>query len=81
MHIVDAIRRVVEGRHLSRSEAESVMHEIMTGRATDSQIASFLTALRMKCETVDELIGFAKVIRAMASSVRPRSAVAGRKGA
>jgi len=76
MHIVDGIRRVVEGRHLSRSEAESVMNEIMGGKATDAQIASFLTALRMKCETVDELIGFAIVIRAKASPVRPKSAVA-----
>jgi anthranilate phosphoribosyltransferase len=75
MHIVDGIRRVVEGRHLSRSEAESLMNEIMSGKATDAQIASFLTALRMKCETVDELIGFAKVIRAKASPVRPRSGV------
>ena len=76
MHIVDGIRRVVEGQHLSRSEAESVMNEIMTGNATDAQIAAFLTALRMKCETVDELIGFAKVIREKASPVRPRGTVA-----
>jgi anthranilate phosphoribosyltransferase len=76
MHIVDAIRRVIEGQHLSRSEAESVMNEIMTGKATDAQIASFLTALRMKCETVDELIGFARVIREKASPVRPISSVA-----
>jgi anthranilate phosphoribosyltransferase len=76
MHIVDAIRRVVEGQHLNRSEAESVMNEIMTGKATDAQIASFLTALRMKCETVDELIGFARVIREKASPVRPHGPVA-----
>ncbi len=76
MNIVDGIRRVVEGQHLSRSEAESVMNEIMSGNATDAQIASFLTALRMKCETVDELIGFAKVIRAKASPVRPKISVA-----
>jgi len=76
MHIVDAIRRVVEGRHLNRAEAESVMNEIMTGKATDAQIAAFLTALRMKCESVDELIGFARVIREKASPVRPRSVVA-----
>jgi anthranilate phosphoribosyltransferase len=76
MNIVDGIRRVVEGQHLSRSEAESLMNEIMSGRATDAQIASFLTALRMKCETVDELIGFAKVIRAKASLVRPLTGVA-----
>ena len=76
MHIIDGIRRVVEGQHLLRSEAESIMNEIMTGRATDAQIAAFLTALRMKCETVDELIGFAKVIREKAFPVRPKSTVA-----
>jgi anthranilate phosphoribosyltransferase len=85
MHIIDGIRRVVGGQHLSRSEAESLMDEIMTGKATDVQIAAFLTALRMKCETVDELIGFARVIRAKALRVRPRvnvgSAVAGMDGA
>src|SRR5512136_164178 len=75
MQIIDGIRRVVEGQHLLRSEAESLMNEIMAGKATDAQIASFLTALRMKCETVDELIGFAKVIRAKASPVRPRAGV------
>jgi anthranilate phosphoribosyltransferase len=75
MNIIDGIRRAVEGHHLSRSEAESLMNEIMAGQATDAQIAAFLTALRMKCETVDELIGFAKVIRARALPVRPRRIV------
>jgi anthranilate phosphoribosyltransferase len=72
MHIVEAIQRVVDGQHFSRAEAESLMNEIMSGKATDVQIASLLTALRMKCETVDELIGFAKVIREKASRVSPR---------
>jgi anthranilate phosphoribosyltransferase len=73
MHIVEAIQRVIDGQHLSRAEAESLMNEIMSGEATDVQIASLLTALRMKCETVDELIGFAKVIREKASRVSPRA--------
>ncbi len=72
MQITDGIKRLVEGHHLSRPEAKSVMHEIMDGKATDAQIASFLTALRMKCETVEELIGFAEVIREKAVVVRPR---------
>jgi anthranilate phosphoribosyltransferase len=75
VEIVEAIRRVVDGQHLDRSEAESVMDFIMTGKATDAQIAAFLTALRMKCETVEELIGFARVIRAKASPVRPKCVV------
>ncbi len=74
MNITEGIRKVVEGQHLGRSEAESLMDEIMNGKATDAQIASFLTALRMKCETVDELIGFAKIIRAKVSPIRPRFA-------
>lgn len=76
MDIVDAIRRVVEGQHLDRGEAESVMNGIMSGKATDAQIAAFLTALRMKSETVEELIGFARAMRAKASPVRTRSGVA-----
>ena len=75
MHITEGIRKVVEGQHLSRAEAESLMNEIMTGKATDAQIAAFLTALRMKCETVDELIGFARILRDKASPVRPRTMV------
>ncbi len=75
MEIVEAIRRVVDGQHLERVEAESVMDAIMTGKATDAQIAAFLTAMRMKCETVEELIGFARVIRAKASPVRPKCVV------
>jgi len=75
MNITDGIKKVVEGQHLDRSEAESLMDEIMNGKATDAQIASFLTALRMKCETVDELIGFAKIIRAKAAPIRPRLVV------
>src|SRR5213083_3478494 len=75
MEIVAAIRRVVEGNHLNRSEAESVMETLMSGQATDAQIASFLTALRMKGETVEELIGFARVIRSRVSAVRPSAHV------
>ena len=76
METTAAIRKVVEGRHLSRDEAESVMRGIMSGAATDAQIAAFLTALRMKGETVEELTGFAVVIREKAARVRPSTDVA-----
>ncbi len=66
----------MNGEHLDRLEAESVMDGIMSGKATNAQIAAFLTGLRMKCETVEELIGFAKVIREKAAPVRPASGVA-----
>ena len=73
--IVEAIRRVVDGNDLSREEAFAVMDAIMSGQATDAQIASFLTALRMKGETVEELIGFARVMREKVSPVKTRHRV------
>lgn len=75
LDIVDGIRKVVDGQHLNRDEAEAVMQNIMSGQATNAQIAAFLTALRMKGETVEELIGFAKVLRAKASPVRTKASV------
>jgi anthranilate phosphoribosyltransferase len=73
--IVEAIRAVVERRDLSRLEAAAAMEAIMSGGATPAQIAAFLTGLRMKGETVEELIGFAEVMRVKAVRVRTRSEV------
>ena len=61
--ITDVIQKLVERTDLTEQEARAVMEEIMTGQATDAQIAGFLTALRMKGETSTELIGFARVMR------------------
>jgi anthranilate phosphoribosyltransferase len=52
----------------------------MTGLCTDAQIASLLTALRMKGETIDEITGFARVMRRKAAPVRPRSSVSAKLG-
>jgi len=73
--IVDAIRAVVERKDLTRDQAFAVMDAIMSGQATDAQIAAFLTALRMKGETVEELIGFARVMREKVSPVKTRARV------
>jgi anthranilate phosphoribosyltransferase len=70
--IVEAIRTLVERRDLTRLEAAAAMDAIMSGAATHAQIAAFLTALRMKGETVEELIGFARVMREKAVRVRTR---------
>src|SRR5215813_5810811 len=61
--ITEATRVLVDRRDLTRIEAAGAMEAIMSGAATDAQIAAFLTALRMKGETVEELIGFAQVMR------------------
>src|SRR5919106_1946676 len=70
--IGEAVKTLVERRHLSRLEAAAAMEAIMSGAATNAQIAAFLTALRMKGETVEELIGFAQVMRQKAVRVRTR---------
>jgi len=67
--IQQCIRAVVGGNHLSRQEAEAAMEQILTGQATPSQIAALAVALRMKGETVDELAGFAHVMRQKATHV------------
>src|SRR5882672_7653118 len=68
--ITGAIRVLVDRRDLTRIEAAAAMEAIMSGAATNAQIAAFLTALRMKGETVEELIGFAQVMRQKAVKVR-----------
>ena len=73
--IVEAIRKVVDRQDLTRDEAFSIMDAIMSGQTTDAQIAAFLTALRMKGETVEELIGFARVMREKVSFVKTRARV------
>jgi len=71
--IAEAVRALVDGKDLSRIEAAAAMEAIMSGAATNAQIAAFLTALRMKGETVEELIGFAQVMRQKAVKVRTRA--------
>src|SRR5437762_550221 len=70
--ITEALKTLVERRDLTRIEAAAAMEAIMSGAATNAQIAAFLTALRMKGETVEELIGFAQVMRQKAVRVRTR---------
>jgi anthranilate phosphoribosyltransferase len=71
--ITAAVRALVDRRDLTRLEAAAAMEAIMSGAATNAQIAAFLTALRMKGETVEELIGFAQVMREKVVKVRPRA--------
>ena len=62
--IKETIARLADGKNLTEEETKTAMDEILTGQATDAQIGSFLTALRIKGETVDEIAGAAKAMRA-----------------
>lgn len=69
MNIQNAIATVIEQKHLSVEEMHEVMHSIMTGEATPSQIGGFLVGLRMKGETVAEIAAAAGVMRELSSKV------------
>lgn len=68
----EAIAKLVEKESLSAEETESAMNAIITGQATSAQVASFLTALRMKGETVEELVGCARAMRRGITPVSPQ---------
>jgi anthranilate phosphoribosyltransferase len=70
--IRESIAKLIDRNDLSCAESESVMNEIMDGAATPAQMAAFLTALRAKGETVDEITGCARVMREKAIAVKPR---------
>ncbi len=67
--IKEAIGKVVRGDNLTEVEMEEAMGEIMSGNATPAQIGSFITALRLKGETVDEITGAARAMRAKATKM------------
>ena len=67
--IKEAISTLIAGRSLTMDEAAAVMTEIMQGEATPAQLGAFLTALRLKGETVEEITGFATIMRAKAITV------------
>ncbi|MCR4437057.1 MAG: anthranilate phosphoribosyltransferase [Clostridiales bacterium] len=69
--IKEAIQKLVEGKDLMEEEAVEAMNCIMEGEATAAQIGSFITALRIKGETVEEITGCAKVMRQKAEKIEP----------
>lgn len=68
------ITKVVEGKDLTEEEARAAMEIMLSGEASQAQIGSFLTALRMKGETLEELVGLASVLRDKADTISPKVA-------
>lgn len=68
----EILGKLVEGKNLTKEEAMRAQELILTGQATQAQIAGFLTALRMKGETLDEITGLAAVLREKANTISPK---------
>lgn len=75
MDVRTALARVMARESLRAAEMEAVFHQLMEGAATPAQIAGLLVALRMKGETVEEITGAVRAMRAHATQVHPRAAV------
>ncbi|MBT5829758.1 MAG: anthranilate phosphoribosyltransferase, partial [Candidatus Latescibacteria bacterium] len=75
MTIQEAIAKLIEGQNLARDEMTGVMNQIMSGDATDAQIGAFLIALRIKGESVDEIVGAASVMREKATPIQTKHSV------
>ena len=69
MNITSAISKISSGLSLNESEMSDVMLDLLEGRATDAQIGAFLIALDMKGETVEEVLGAAKIMRKLSAKV------------
>src|SRR5258708_6002954 len=69
MSLLPYLERVAGSQNLTAADAQAAMQIILQGQASPPQIAGFLIALRMKGETVDELVGFARAMREMAVAV------------
>ena len=63
MNIISLLTKLIEKQDLSLLESECLMEEILMGKLTSAQIGAFLTALRMKGESVEEILGFIQVMR------------------
>src|SRR5258708_13419713 len=72
--IREAIQQLVASVDLDREQASATMDEIMNGEATDIQVAGFLVALRMKGESVDEIVGMVSSMRDHATAIEAPAA-------
>jgi anthranilate phosphoribosyltransferase len=69
--IREGIQKLIEAKDLTSEESSKIMQEVMLGKTTNAQTAAFLTALRMKGESVEELIAFASVMKNASCQIHP----------
>ena len=70
--IIEGLKKVIKKVSLTEKEAEEIMREIMSGNVTNAQLGAFLTALSMKGETFEEIVGFARTMRNFANRIQPQ---------
>lgn len=70
--IKECIKKLVERKNLLYEEAKEAMREIMSGKTTDAQIAAFLTAMRIKGETIEEITALATTMKAFCKRIHPK---------
>ena len=70
--IQEGIQKLVDRKDLTHQESQEIMKEIMSGKATSAQIAAFLTALRMKGETITEITAFAEIMQEFCHQIHPK---------
>lgn len=70
--IKEGIQRLVERKNLTSEDSEQIMKEIMSGEATPAQISAFLIALRMKGETIEEIVSLILVMKQFATKIKPK---------
>jgi anthranilate phosphoribosyltransferase len=70
--IQKGMQKLIDKTDLTHQESQEIMKEIMSGNATSAQIAAFLTALRMKGETITEITSFAKVMQEFCHHIHPK---------
>ena len=70
MNIQEVLNKVIDKRDLAKDEMVSIMTQIMEGQVESSQLGAFLTALRMKGESISEIVGAARVMRDKAERLK-----------
>lgn len=70
--IIEGLKKVIKKEDFTEKEAEEIMREIMSGNVTNAQLGAFLTALSMKGETFEEIVGFARTMRNFANRIQPQ---------
>jgi len=67
--IAEVLEKLLRHEHLTAAESQQVINTILSGSASALQVAAFMTALRMKGETVDEILGAAQAMRAKVTRI------------